>query len=105
MSYCYHNRRRFIQFLHGKQPTLTSLLVYSRSKKLFSQNYCQDCIETRNCQEQILNIDSGSSCVYIYSLSTVASVYQISLDGKGVIGERDNVNGFASTVTVWKAHE
>ena len=70
-----------------------------------TQNYCQDCIQTRNCQEQILNIDSCSSCVYIYSLSTVATAYQVSVDGKGIIGEKDNVNGFGSTVTVWKAHE
>jgi glucan 1,3-beta-glucosidase len=69
------------------------------------QNYCQGCIQTRNCQEQILNIDSCSSCVYICSLSTVASAYQVSVDGKGIIEERGNVNGFASTVTVWKARE
>lgn len=39
----------------------------------------------------------------ICSLSTVASTYQLSVDGKGVVKEADNVNGFASTLTVWRA--
>lgn len=37
----------------------------------------------------------------IYSLSTVASSFQLSMDGKGVVREGKNLNGFASTVTVW----
>lgn len=105
MSYgCLHNRSRFIQLLHGKQR-LPHYFAGVSNAGIEMQNYCQDCIQTRNCQEQILNIDSCSSCVYIYSLSTVATAYQVSVDGKGIIGEKDNVNGFGSTVTVWKAHE
>ena len=49
---------------------------------------------------QIANIDNASS-VYIVQLSTVASVYQLSINGEGIIRERDNINGFASTVTYW----
>ena len=41
------------------------------------------------------------SDVQIYSLSTVATKYQLSIDKAGIIDEADNVDGFASTVTVW----
>ena len=37
----------------------------------------------------------------IYSLSTVATKYQLSIDKVGIIDQADNVDGFASTVTVW----
>lgn len=40
--------------------------------------------------------------MYIYSLSTVASTFQVSVGREGIIREKDNVNGFASTVTVWR---
>ncbi|KAG6917783.1 hypothetical protein DXG01_001055 [Tephrocybe rancida] len=48
----------------------------------------------------VFDIDSDSS-VTIYSLSTVASTFQISVDGAGVINQTNNLNGFASTVTLW----
>lgn len=47
-------------------------------------------------------MDSSSKGVNICSLSTVASRYQLSVDGNGVVREADNVNGFASTITVWR---
>lgn len=67
---------------------------------LLSQNYSQDCIKTRDCQAQILEIDSNSD-ISIYSLSTVASVFQLSVNQIGTINQKDNINGFASTVTAW----
>lgn len=74
---------------------LTGAGLYS-----FAQNYSQDCLDTRNCQKNIADIDSSSS-VNIYSLSTIATTYQVSVDGKGIVDETQNVNGLASTVTVW----
>ena len=47
-----------------------------------------------------MNIDSLSD-IHIYSLSTVASEYQLSMDSHGVVDASDNVNGFASTITAW----
>ncbi|KAG6888038.1 hypothetical protein C0995_010954 [Termitomyces sp. Mi166 len=64
------------------------------------QNYKQDCLSTYTCQSQIVNIDAGSD-VAVYSLSTVGTTYQVSVDGRGVVGQSGNRNGFASTVTAW----
>ncbi|KAJ7871396.1 exo-beta-1,3-glucanase [Mycena olivaceomarginata] len=77
------------------------IVVFGANLYSFYSNYSQDCLATRNCQNQILNV-SGDSSVYIYSLATVASTFQVSVDGAGVVDQKDNNNGFASTVTVWR---
>ena len=64
------------------------------------KNYAQKCEAIRNCQSQIVNIDSLSD-IHIYSLSTVASEYQLSMDSHGVVDASDNINGFASMITAW----
>ncbi|KAF9560804.1 glycoside hydrolase family 55 protein [Agrocybe pediades] len=79
-----------------------NILIFGAGLYSFFANYSQDCLNTRNCQAQIANIDTRTSNnVNIYSLSTVASTYQLSVNGQGVINQRDNINAFASTVTVW----
>ncbi|KAJ7168217.1 exo-beta-1,3-glucanase [Mycena crocata] len=76
------------------------IFIFGAGLYSFYSNYSQDCLQTRNCQNQILNISNSS--VYIYSLATIASAFQISVDGKGIVDQKDNNNGFASTVTVWR---
>ena len=66
----------------------------------FLQNYSQDFIKTSDFQAQVADIDWLSD-VNIYSLSTVGSKYQLSIDKVGIINQADNINGFASTVTSW----
>ncbi|KAF4609561.1 hypothetical protein D9613_012297 [Agrocybe pediades] len=79
-----------------------NILIFGAGLYSFFANYSQDCLNTRNCQAQIANIDTRTSNnVNIYSLSTVASTYQLSVNGQGVINQQDNINAFASTVTVW----
>lgn len=60
-------------------------------------------MQTKDCQSQIATISSSSSNINIFSLSTVASVYQLSVDSAGVIEQKDNVDGFASTATLWRS--
>lgn len=68
----------------------------------FFQNYQKSCEDDASCQTQIVDIDSESS-VHIYSLSTIAAAYQISVDHQGVVNQSSNANGFPSTVTFWKS--
>jgi len=79
----------------------TDIIIFGAGLYSFYSNYSQECLKTRNCQNQILNV-SGDSSVYIYSLATVASAFQISVDGVGVVDQKDNNNGFASTATLWR---
>ncbi|KZP09346.1 glycoside hydrolase family 55 protein [Athelia psychrophila] len=76
------------------------IIVYGAGFYSFFQNYTQTCLANETCQDQIVNIDCKSS-VSIYSLTTVGTTYQLSVDQKGVINQSKDVNGFASTATVW----
>ncbi|KAK2461103.1 hypothetical protein APHAL10511_006882 [Amanita phalloides] len=77
------------------------IIIFGAGLYSFFKNYCQKCIDTQNCQTQIVNVDSASE-VTIYNLSTVGTTYQLSVDGAGIINQKDNANGFASTVTAWQ---
>ncbi|KAF8894484.1 exo-beta-1,3-glucanase [Infundibulicybe gibba] len=104
----------FVPMRHYKDPTNIAsawglsveasqdILIFGAGLYSFFNNYKQDCLKTRNCQAEIADIDLQSS-VDIFSLSTVASTYQLSVGGRGIINQGDNVNGFASTVTRWRS--
>ncbi|KAG6814277.1 hypothetical protein H0H92_013402 [Tricholoma furcatifolium] len=81
-----------------------NILIFGAGLYSFFQNYTQTCLNTRNCQGQIIDIDADSS-VSIYGLSTVASAFQISVEDVGVVNQSDNLNGFVSTVTVWTSEQ
>ncbi|KAJ6500534.1 exo-beta-1,3-glucanase [Mycena sanguinolenta] len=78
----------------------SNILIFGAGLYSFYSNYGEDCLTPVNCQDQIINIDSTSS-VYIYSLQTVGTTYQLSVNQAGVINQANNANGFAATVTSW----
>ncbi|PPQ78469.1 hypothetical protein CVT25_011864 [Psilocybe cyanescens] len=78
-----------------------NILVFGAGLYSFFINFSQSCLTARNCQTQLANIDTASTGINIYSLSTVASTYQVSISGVGIVNQSGNVNGFASTVTSW----
>ncbi|KZT29030.1 glycoside hydrolase family 55 protein [Neolentinus lepideus HHB14362 ss-1] len=77
-----------------------NILIFGAGLYGFLQNYDQICVDDFNCQQQIVYIDSSSG-VAIYSLSTVSSVYQLSINEAGIIPNSANRNDFAQTVTAW----
>lgn len=94
--------------LYSVRPLLSVItLVLNRSNNAgaglysFFDNYSQVCIPNRNCQTKIMDVDSESK-ISVFSLSTVASVFQVGMDGNGIVDQSKNVNGFASTVTLWR---
>ena len=64
------------------------------------QNYGQGCLDSFNCQQQIVNVDSASSAS-LYMLSTVAAQAMVSVNGDAVVAASANANGFAETLTAW----
>jgi len=67
----------------------------------FFYNYAQDRLKDSSCQAHIVNVDSSSRNIYLYSISTVGITHMISVDGKAVMKHSENRNGFAATVTGW----
>ncbi|KAI0339777.1 glucan 1,3-beta-glucosidase [Trametopsis cervina] len=77
-----------------------NILVFGAGFYSFFSAYNQACANAQNCQSQIVNIDS-SSTIGIYSLNTVATTWQLSVNGQGVINRSKNPNGFSDTVSAW----
>ncbi|OBZ75893.1 hypothetical protein A0H81_04118 [Grifola frondosa] len=78
----------------------SNIIVFGAGLYSFFQNYAQTCLNSSSCQSQVLNVDSGSS-ISIYSLATLGVMYQLSVNGQGIIPQSANRNGFQSTVTAW----
>ncbi|KAJ6608597.1 pectate lyase superfamily protein-domain-containing protein [Mycena sp. CBHHK59/15] len=80
--------------------TSTDIIVFGAGLYSFFSNYGQGCLTPENCQSNMVTVDSTSS-VHIYSLSTVGTTFQVSVNQAGVVNQSSNQNGFAATVTSW----
>ncbi|KAJ7246916.1 exo-beta-1,3-glucanase [Mycena haematopus] len=78
------------------------ILVFGAALYSFYSNYGQDCLTPVDCQSQLVNVDNESS-VDIYSLSTIGTTSQLSINQVPIINQDQNLNGFASTVTAWSS--
>ncbi|THH16183.1 hypothetical protein EW146_g4411 [Bondarzewia mesenterica] len=78
----------------------SNILIFGAGHYSFYQNYVQTCIDTFNCQQQIVDIDSGST-ISIYNLNTVGTAMQLSVNENPIIRESADTNGFSQTVTSW----
>lgn len=72
------------------------VFIYGAGLYSFFDNYKQDCVKTQTCQENIISLVDSS--VHIYGLSTKAAVNMLTVNGKGVMKDRDNRNNFCATV-------
>ena len=85
--------------LHVSQSR--DILVLGGGLYSFFINYNSSvCSTALNCQFEILDVDSDSD-IGIYSLATVGTTYQLSIDSSPVIPAAENGNGFSRTVTAW----
>ncbi|KAJ6462236.1 glycoside hydrolase family 55 protein [Mycena sanguinolenta] len=68
------------------------------------QSFFATCVPTRNCQDSMVLVDNLSSAVYIYQLTTTGTTNMISYPGNiSVASQADNINGYASTLSLWEA--
>ncbi|KAF7311920.1 Glucan 1,3-beta-glucosidase [Mycena indigotica] len=82
-----------------------NIFVYGAGLYSFFQHYRQDCVVTKNCQNSMVLVDHESSAVYIYQLTTTGTTNMISYPGNVSIAlQADNVDGYASTLSLWEAN-
>ncbi|KAH9934691.1 glycoside hydrolase family 55 protein [Fomitopsis serialis] len=79
----------------------TDITVFGAGLYSFYQDYGQTCLNTTTCQMQIVNVDSSSTRIGLYSLSTVGVVNLLSVDSSPVIAASSNTDGIQDTVTSW----
>ncbi|KAL8675620.1 MAG: hypothetical protein Q9168_000132 [Polycauliona sp. 1 TL-2023] len=68
----------------------------------FFENYEQDCLATESCQENMVSLECGNENVYLWGLNTKASTNQVTIDGTGVVNQKDNRSNFCSTLAVFE---
>ncbi|KAK3899572.1 hypothetical protein C8A05DRAFT_18009, partial [Staphylotrichum tortipilum] len=79
----------------------TDVTIHSAGLYSFFNAYYQDCIETKSCQEHMLEV-RGSTGVVVYNLFTVATVHMADgVDGSKVLQADGNQRGFTTEVSVW----
>ncbi|KAJ7079293.1 exo-beta-1,3-glucanase [Mycena belliarum] len=81
----------------------SNVFVYGAGLYNFFQSYNQDCVPNRNCQESMALVDQASTSVYLYQLTTAGSTSMLRYPNATIAQQADNINGFASTVSLWES--
>lgn len=71
--------------------------VYGAGMYSFFDNYDQTCLETQDCQENMLSIESSTA--HVYGLSTKASKNMVTMNGKSQALDSANRNNFCATLS------
>ena len=75
----------------------SDILFYGGGMYSFFENYTQDCLETEDCQDHM--VDIINSDITMYSVTTKASVNVISSSGQGLMSHMpDNESVYCATV-------
>lgn len=77
------------------------ILIYGAGLYSFFDNYAQSCLATESCQDNMVSIEC-SSAVNIWGLSTKASTNMVTVDGTGVVPQKDNRSNFCSTIALFE---
>ncbi|OCH91433.1 exo-beta-1,3-glucanase [Obba rivulosa] len=77
------------------------ILVFGAGHYSFFQNWDTTCQNSKNCQSQIVNVDTASTNIGIYQLTTVDTTMMLSVNGNGIISASNNRNGFSDTAVAW----
>jgi len=79
----------------------SDLFVYGAGLYSFFENYAQTCLNSEDCQENIVEVDCSD--VHIYGLSTKAAVNMVtSSAGKSMVPEKENTSNFCSTIALFE---
>ncbi|KAI4194277.1 MAG: hypothetical protein LQ350_007859 [Teloschistes chrysophthalmus] len=76
--------------------------VYGAGLYSFFENYSQKCLATESCQENMVSLECGNENVYLWGLSTKASTKMVTIEGQGVVEQKDNRDNFCSTLAVFE---
>jgi glucan 1,3-beta-glucosidase len=79
----------------------SDLFIYGAGLYSFFENYAQTCLNTEDCQENMVEVDCSD--VHIYGLSTKAAVNMVtSSAGKSMVPEKPNKSNFCSTIALFE---
>lgn len=77
------------------------LFVYGAGLYSFFENYTQSCLQSEDCQENMVEVDCSD--VHLYGLSTKAAVNMVtSSGGKSMVPQVENTSNFCSTIALFE---
>ncbi|KAJ5627671.1 hypothetical protein N7490_009899 [Penicillium lividum] len=74
--------------------------IYGAGHYSFFENYAQSCLNSEDCQENIVEVDCSD--VHIYGLTTKASVNMITSNGISLVPEHPNQSTYGSTIALFE---
>lgn len=74
--------------------------MYGAGMYSFFENYRQQCLDTESCQENMVDIQCSDD-VWLYGVSTKASVNMVNVNGQSQAVGLENDNGFCQTVALF----
>lgn len=79
----------------------SDLYVYGAGLYSFFENYAQTCVNSEDCQENMVEVDCSD--VHLYGLSTKAAVNMVtSSGGKSMVPQKPNHSNFCSTIALFE---
>lgn len=78
----------------------SNVIIHGAGLYSFFNDYYQDCDDTHNCQERVLEV-TGSTGVVIYNLFTVSVVQIANGIDNSMLMQAANQRGFSTEVSVW----
>lgn len=75
--------------------------MYGGGLYSFFDNYNQQCLDTESCQENMVDIQCSED-VWLFGLSTKASVNMVTVNGQSQAIGLENDNGFCQTVALFE---
>lgn len=79
----------------------TNIHVYGAGLYSFFDNYNSACLQTADCQQNMVNIEQ-SEAVYLYVLNTVGSSNIVLVDDVALVPQPPNANLFTDTLVVFE---
>jgi glucan 1,3-beta-glucosidase len=79
----------------------SDVFVYGAGLYSFFENYAQSCLNSEDCQENMVEVDCSN--VKLYGLSTKASVNMVtSSNGKSLVPGKPNKSNYCSTIALFE---
>ncbi len=79
----------------------SDVYMYGGGLYSFFDNYKQQCLDTESCQENMVDIQCSKN-VWLYGLSTKASVNMVTVNGQSQALGLDNKDNFCQTVALFQ---
>lgn len=79
----------------------SDVFIYGAGLYSFFENYAQSCLNSEDCQENMVEVDCSD--VKLYGLSTKAAVNMVtSSNGKSLVPQKPNESNYCSTIALFE---